>query len=74
MESGQLRAIAATLVYLQQHGFEDNLLPAVLDQLMTEIQTQGLDQLSPFPRGDLAQFRSLELAAAINRIRTLQVH
>jgi len=29
--------------------------------------------LSPYIAGDIARFRSLELAAAINRLRTLQM-
>lgn len=74
VEAGQLQAIAMALAYLQQHGFRDNPLPEVLAQIIAEMQTKGLDQLSPFPRGDLAQFRSFELAAAVNRLRTLEVN
>jgi len=32
-----------------------------------------LDVLSPRPAGDFARFRGLELAAAINRLRTLEI-
>jgi hypothetical protein len=40
---------------------------------MTDIQANGLDILTEFPQGDLALFRRFELAAALNRLRTLQV-
>ncbi len=38
-----------------------------------DIQTHGLDVLSTEPTGNFAIFRKLELAAAINRLRTLMV-
>lgn len=40
---------------------------------MNDIHSQGLDILTEFPQGDLALFRRFELAAALNRLRTLQV-
>lgn len=73
-ESSQLRAIAAALVYLKQEYVNGKLsLAEILDRVMADVQEQGLDVLTRFPEGDLAEFRRLELAAAINRLRTLQV-
>jgi predicted ABC-class ATPase len=81
-ESSQLRAIAAALVYLKQEylnasadsGQDGQLsLVEILDRVMADVREQGLDVLTRFPEGDLAEFRRLELAAAINRLRTLQV-
>jgi uncharacterized protein YlxW (UPF0749 family) len=40
---------------------------------MADIAEKGLDVITPFPQGDLALFRRFELAAAINRVRTLEV-
>ncbi len=37
------------------------------------MDTQGLDALGRHPRGDYVIFRGQELAAAINRLRTLRV-
>jgi hypothetical protein len=42
---------------------------------MEEVEREGLDLLSPYPTpvGDLALPRSQELAAAVNRLRSLRV-
>lgn len=70
----QLRAIAAAMVYAKQQYIDgEKNLPQILDQIMNDIATKGLDIIAPFPQGDLAIFRRFELAAAINRIRTLEV-
>lgn len=70
----QLRAIAAAMVYAKQQYINgEKTLPQILDQIMNDIATKGLDIIVPFPQGDLAIFRRFELAAAINRIRTLEV-
>jgi len=70
----QLRAIAAAMVYAKQNYIDgEKTLPQILDAIMQDIATKGLDIITPFPQGDLAIFRRFELAAAINRIRTLEV-
>ena len=71
VDAGQLRAIAAAIVYAKH--YLDRPLSAILDRVMADIDAQGLDVLSAFPQGDLAQFRRFELAAALNRLRGLQV-
>ena len=75
VDPAQLRAIAATLVYLQRAPLEGcRTVPELLDRAMTMIATQGWDALTPLPRGDLAQFRRWELAAALNRWRAIAGH
>lgn len=70
----QLRAIAAAMVYAKQNYIDgEKTLPMILDLVMADIAAKGLDVITPFPQGDLAVFRRFELAAAINRIRTLDV-
>jgi predicted ABC-class ATPase len=70
----QLRAIASALVYAKTtHMDAKQALPDILNRVMADIDTHGLDVLSRFPEGDLAMFRRFELAAAINRLRTLEV-
>ncbi len=69
---GQLRAIAAALVY-GQNRLGSQTLPAFLDELMAAIARQGLDAFAPYPTGEYVGFRRFELAAALNRLRTLQV-
>ena len=45
----------------------------VTSLVMLDIGRSGLDVLTPRLSGDYAEFRKLELAAAINRLRTLKV-
>jgi len=67
-------AIALAMVYAKKHYINGKkTLPEILNAVMVDIDTQGLDILTPYPQGDLALFRPLELAAALNRLRTLQV-
>ena len=74
VDVGQLRAIAEAMVYAKQHYVDSRrTLAEILDAVMVDIESQGLDILTPFPQGDLAMFRRFELAAAINRLRTLEV-
>lgn len=71
-DPAQLRAIAATLVYLEQHYLTGkSTVSEVLDQIMAEITQGGFDSLTYCPPGDFALFRRFELAAALNRWRSL---
>ncbi|MFH7243451.1 MAG: ABC-ATPase domain-containing protein [Spirulina sp.] len=74
VEPGQVRAIAEAIVYAQRyHMTPDRPLPDVVAAVMADLANHGLDALTDWPMGDLAMFRGLELAAAINRLRSLQV-
>ena len=74
VDSGQLRAIAAAMVYAKQQYMDGKrTLSEIIDLVMTDIDDRGMDILSPFPEGDFAMFRRFELAAAINRLRSLSV-
>jgi len=74
VEPGQVRAIAEAIVYAQSyHMTATTPLPAVIAAVMADVEQHGLDCLTDWPMGDLVSFRGLELAAAINRLRTLQV-
>jgi predicted ABC-class ATPase len=73
-ERGQLRAIAEAIVYAKrQYINERYTLPEILNRVMADIESQGLDVLTYMPEGDLVIFRRFELAAALNRLRTLKV-
>jgi hypothetical protein len=48
-------------------------LGEVVDALLESTKEKGLDVLRHSPAGDYAEFRGLEFAAAINRLRTLSV-
>ena len=74
VERGQLRAIASAIVYAKEEYINGRCpLPEMLNQVMADIETQGLDILSALPEGDLVLFRRFELAAALNRLRSLKV-
>ncbi len=73
VEPGQVRAIAAAIVYAQRYRMTATTpLPEVIAAVMADIAQYGLDCLTDWPIGDLVSFRGLELAAAINRLRTLR--
>lgn len=74
VDAGQLRAIAAAIVYAKERYIDQKCaLPEILDRVIADIERQGLDVITEFPQGDLVSFRRFELAAALNRLRTLQV-
>jgi predicted ABC-class ATPase len=74
VESGQLRAIATAIQWLHQQYPESNLsFAAGMAAVMSTIATAGLSSLSPFPESDFVYFRRFELAAALNRWRSLRI-
>ncbi|MGD2179899.1 ABC-ATPase domain-containing protein [Lusitaniella coriacea] len=74
VEAGQLRAIAAALVYAKGKYMDGKCtIPEILDRAIADIEEEGFDILSDFPQGNFAQFRRFELAAALNRLRSLRV-
>ena len=74
VEPGQVRAIAEAIVYAQRyHMTATAVMPEVITAVMADIEQYGLDCLTEWPTGELVSFRRLELAAAINRLRSLQV-
>lgn len=73
-DAGQLRAIAEAMVYLKQEFADgDRTLSQLLDEIEAAVAQDGLDVLAPFAVGNLAKFRRFELAAALNRLRSLAV-
>ncbi len=74
VDSGQLKAIALAIVYVKEKYMDRQLtIPEILKQVDRDLAESGLDIITDYPQGNLAQFRPLELAAAINRLRTLSV-
>lgn len=74
VETGQLKAIAKALVYSKRYMDNSTTLSEILDRVMVDLNTQGLDILTTLREGDLVMFRRFELAAALNRLRTLLLH
>jgi predicted ABC-class ATPase len=74
VEVNQLRAIGAALAYVQQHYLDGrHSLKTILEYVMADLQSSSPDILTAFPQGDLATFRPDELAAVLNRMRSLSV-
>ena len=62
------------MVYVRDRYMDgSNTLHQILDRVMADIDAGGLDVLEASPMGDRAVFRPHELAAAFNRLRSLQV-
>jgi hypothetical protein len=75
VDPAQLRAIAASLVYIQSHYLDGRYTVAeILDHTLAEIAENGFDSFTDIPPGDFAWFRRHELAAALNRWRSLAVN
>ncbi len=73
----QTRALGLALAYAVEQGYLDGrrTLRQALEAVLADVTRQGLEVLSPtrYPVGDLAAFRLAELAAALNRLRSLRV-
>ena len=73
VDISQTRAIGDAIYYATRYMDGRRTMREVIEAVMRDIREKGLDVLSPRPVGDYAEFRGLELAAAINRLRTLRV-
>jgi len=79
LDRSQTRAIGYATHRAASHHMDGSLrLCEVLDAVDAELDERGLDELDPFRRGDhhpgnFARARRHEIAAAINRLRTLRV-
>ncbi len=69
----QTRAIGAALDYAQGRYIDGHRsLSGILDLVMADIETEGLDVLERRRSGEFALFRRHELAAGFNRLRSLR--
>lgn len=77
VDASQTRAIANMLRFIDKKSSrEEKTVAQWLDDIYARIEKEGLDVLSPFRDqhpGDMALPRRFELAAALNRLRTLSV-
>jgi len=69
----QTRGISHAIHHAVQYMDGKRTLKEVVDRVIKDIDNNSLDILSPYVTGDIARFRSFELTAAINRMRTLMV-
>lgn len=73
VDTSQTRAIGDAIHYATGYMDGKGTLKEIVDRVLQAIEAGSLDILGPWPAGDYAAFRGLELAAAINRLRTLAV-
>jgi predicted ABC-class ATPase len=77
VDPSQTRAIGDAIFYALEKGYFDGerTLRQVLDAVLTDIEQNGLEVVSTYEGhpGDYALPRRYEIAAAINRLRTLAV-
>jgi predicted ABC-class ATPase len=73
IDASQTRAIGDAIYYATRYMDGNRTMRQIVDEVLREISSRGLDVLSARPVGDYATFRGLELGMAINRLRTLTV-
>ena len=75
VEDGQVLAIGYALLYGRERYMDGRrTLREILEGIERDMEEKGLDVISPFPYPpDLVRFRPQELAAALNRLRSLKV-
>jgi predicted ABC-class ATPase len=74
VSSSQARAVADALIYAREN-YVDNMrsLREVVELVERDFAEKGLDVLSRYPLGTYGLPRKLEVAAALNRLRSLQI-
>jgi predicted ABC-class ATPase len=71
-ETAQTRAIGRAIDYARKYLDGRALLSEVITRVMADVERGGLDILDPKRAGDLAVFRGIDLACAVNRVRGLK--
>jgi predicted ABC-class ATPase len=73
IELSQTKAIGYSMLYAKKYMDGTRTLKQVIDLVMADLRENGLDILSEKISGHFAQFRSFELAFALNRMRSFDV-
>jgi predicted ABC-class ATPase len=73
VDTSQTNAIGDAIQYATRYMDGKLTLGEIVRKVMKDIGDRGLDVLSSRPLGEYAMFRGFELAAAVNRLRTLSV-
>ncbi|MDX1675416.1 MAG: ABC-ATPase domain-containing protein [Longimicrobiales bacterium] len=73
VEAAQTRAIANALIWARGEALDGSRgMADAVEQLMADVAEHGLIAVHPYGIGELAAFRRFELAAFLNRLRTLE--
>jgi len=73
VDPSQTTAIGNAIYYATRYLDEKLTIRALAERVMADIQSGGLDILTPYITGESAGFRALDLAGAINRMRSLKI-
>ena len=74
MDVGQVRGIGSAIAYLQDRYLDNQTsLADIIAAVMSDLNESTLDVVTRDPSGELAEFRAFELAAALNRLRSLDI-
>lgn len=73
VDTAQTRALADAIYYATRYMDGKRTLREVVDMVLRDVDERGLDVIGPFVSDSYAAFRGVDLAAAINRLRTLRV-
>ncbi|HUG42302.1 MAG TPA: ABC-ATPase domain-containing protein [Longimicrobiales bacterium] len=74
VEVAQTRAVAHAAEWARDHAFQGTGgFPEALAAVLAEVARSGLPVVHPHAIGELAEFRIFELAAFLNRLRTLRL-
>lgn len=73
VDESQTRTIGEAILYSLQFMDENTTLRQVIERITEDIEKKGLDTLLRHPDGNYAYVRGIEIAAAVNRLRTLEV-
>jgi len=74
IELSQTKAIGFSMLYARKYMDGKRTLKQVMDLVMVDLEENGLDILNEKISGHFAQFRSFELAFALNRMRSFKVN
>ncbi len=74
IELAQIKAIGYAIDYGKKYMDKKTALKTIVDQILSDINKKGLDVLTKRNSGDFSLFRGIELAAAINRMRGIEMH
>ena len=73
VDPSQVTAIGEALVYSKKYMDGKRTIDEILDLVFKDIEEKGLNVIGHSNQGDYAAFRRHELAAAMNRLRSLKV-
>ncbi|MCK5685722.1 ABC-ATPase domain-containing protein [bacterium] len=73
IDISQTRALGMAILYSIKYMKTGKTLREVIDEVIRDIDENGLDILDTRLSGEYALFRKFELAAAINRLRSLKI-